>query len=314
MVAFAEDARTERLMRERCAHYINRLSVVRDTVVRFMARRPLWEALPSIADFSYHTPGFRVLMGAPRDAFFQPLEMPPAQLEAILAATVREWRKNMALKLYNMIESATKPSAVSSDAASTPTSVPVAAPTGIEPMEGEPGPSTPRTDVATTATASSTTAKCTCSPSTHSDVTPEQIAKRVCSALTWFRCTSPTCGALLDYPRVLAHSCAHAAPPVDMHPTTDAADLRNAYALVLEEVPWNLSGTAVVFDVQAAAAAEVVVRACGRDPKRTDGWEMEAGKARLVCGLCSKDGQACVMAWQRAVSTSVVRLAELALI
>lgn len=305
MVAFAEDARTERLMRERCAHYINRLSVVRDTVVRFLARRPLWEALPSIADFSYHTPGFRTLLGAPRDAFFQPLEMPPAQLEAILAATVREWRKNMALKLYDMIESATQPSAGSSDATST--SAPAATPTDTEPTKGEPGPSVPTNDNATTA-ASPATLQCTCTPQARASPTPEQIAKRVCSALTWFRCTSPTCGTLLDYPRVLAHSCAHAAPPVDMHPVTDAADLRNAYALVLEELPWNLSGSTVVFDVQAAAAAEVIVRACGRDPKRTDGWEMEAGKARFVCGLCSKDGQACVMAWQRAVSAFRCRL------
>ncbi|KAJ2990803.1 hypothetical protein NUW54_g8367 [Trametes sanguinea] len=59
MIAFAQTARAERLMRERCLHYINRLSVVRDTVVPWLAQRPLWEPLPSIADFSYYTPGFR---------------------------------------------------------------------------------------------------------------------------------------------------------------------------------------------------------------------------------------------------------------
>ncbi|CDO73568.1 hypothetical protein BN946_scf185014.g38 [Trametes cinnabarina] len=67
MVAFAQEARAERLMRERCLHYINRLCVVRDTVVPWLATRPLWESLPSVADFSYYTTGFSHILDRPSD-------------------------------------------------------------------------------------------------------------------------------------------------------------------------------------------------------------------------------------------------------
>ncbi|KAI8989719.1 hypothetical protein BD414DRAFT_459791 [Trametes punicea] len=270
MIAFAQEARTERLMRERCAHYINRLSVVRDTVVRWLVHRPLWEPLPSIADFSYYTPGFRHIMGTPSDTFYKALDMPAAQLNALLQSAVRAWRSTMARKLYDMIVAATEPSAATTAVAAATPSLwnpdPAAAPAG----EAEP--------------------------------TVNDIVSRVCSACTWFRCTNPGCNALLDYPRVLAHGCAHAAPALTLRPTTDREDLQNAYALVLDEQPWNFSRDKVVFDVQAAEAAAQVVRACGRDPACTDASAMRQDKTRLVCSLCSKGGMTCVMSWKRAVA------------
>ncbi|KAI0372952.1 hypothetical protein BV20DRAFT_963395 [Pilatotrama ljubarskyi] len=274
MIAFALEARTERLMRLRCAHYINRLALVRDTVVRFLVRRPLWESLPSVADFSFWTPDFRHMLDEPRDAFYGPLQLPQPVLDVLLAEVVREWRKTMQRRLYGMIVAATEPSASASASAS------------VNP-EGQ-GPSI----------AGTTTDAAAPRPEPSAD----QISARVCSARTWFRCTNPSCAALLEYPRVLSHRCAHAAPPVNLHPTTDAEDLRNAYALVLEELPWNFEENTVVYDVRAQEAAEKVVRACGRDPKRTDAWEMTGAKVRLACSLCSKNGQTCIMTWKRAVA------------
>ncbi|KAI9057952.1 hypothetical protein FKP32DRAFT_1597907 [Trametes sanguinea] len=258
MIAFAQTARAERLMRERCLHYINRLSVVRDTVVPWLAQRPLWEPLPSIADFSYYTPGFRHILGRPADVFYKTLDLPPAQVNAILQASARTWRADMARKLYDMVVAATAPAASTSDN------------TVDAPPPGDP--------------------------------TVDQLVSRVCSATTWFRCTDATCNALLDYPRVLAHGCAHTAAPVNLHPASDDDDLRNAYALVLESQPWNMAGDRIVFDTGAAEAAAHVVRVCGRDPEKTDGAQMKQNRTRLACSLCSKDGRTCVMAWKRAVA------------
>ncbi|KAI0362438.1 hypothetical protein OH77DRAFT_1416699 [Trametes cingulata] len=285
MIAFALEARTERLMRLRCAHYINRLALVRDIVVPFLVPRPMHASLPSVADFSYWTPDFRHMLGEPRDTFYGPLQLPEDELDELLRESVKEWRGAMARRLFGMIRDAERAAAPATTSAPASTSASVK----VEGQDSnEAGPSAGTSIVTPSAP--------------QPDPTPEQITARVCSACTWFRCTNTACGALLEYPRVLAHRCAHAPPPVNLHPTTDAEDLRNAYALVLEELPWNFAGDAVVYDLRAQAAAEKVVRACGRDPGRTHGWEMERTKARLVCSLCSVDGQACVMTWKRAVA------------
>ncbi|KAI0780640.1 hypothetical protein BD413DRAFT_600202 [Trametes elegans] len=285
MVAFAQEVRTERLMRERCMHYINRLCVVRDTVVRFLARRPLWESLPSVADFSWHSPGFRFLLNTPRDVFYKALYIPAAQLETVLMDEVRTWRATMAKKLYDLAIAAT----ASASAPALPST------TSGNQSEGT------STSTGTTDSTSGSTTN-VAAPSPPPEPTAEEIISRVCSARTWFRCTNAACGALLDYPRVLAHACAHAPRALDLHPASDAADLQNAYTLVLDETPWDFTGGRVAFDVHAQAAADAVVRACGRDPARTDAWEMGGRRWRLACSLCSRDGVTCVMAWARAVA------------
>ncbi|KAI0822848.1 hypothetical protein BC628DRAFT_1326507 [Trametes gibbosa] len=300
MLAFAREARTERLMYQRCVHYTDRLNFVRNTVAYFLAQRPLWDVFPSIADFSYYTTGFRAMLGTGPDVYFQPLNIPDDQLNVILMDAVSEWRLTMLKTLYNMAESSKEPyswtsaSSVSSASASASAST-SASTTGSASASSSMSTAESLTGYASAAPSSGNASAPVPTPSPH------QLCTRILSARTWFRCTAPTCGALLDYPRVLAHRCARAAPPADLHPQTERADLRNAFALELAELPWNFDGGAVVFDRDAERAAEAVMLACDRDPARMEELDMRRLKARLVCGACSKDGKACVMAWRRAV-------------
>ncbi|KAH9857187.1 hypothetical protein C2E23DRAFT_378040 [Lenzites betulinus] len=345
MLAFAEEARTERLMYQRCVHYTDRLNFVRNTVAYFLAQRPLWDVSPSVADFSYYTAGFRAMLDAVPTAHFQALDIPDDQLDTILRGAMDEWRVTMLMTLYNMVESAKQPSSgtpalsvssasisatapAAASASSASTSASASSSTSASTAASVPGPASTSSTVSAAGSSADSapaaaptapgltivkidvlTAKIAILQSTHPGTAsmpfpppnPAQFCERILSARAWFRCTSPECGALLAYPRVLAHRCARAAPPAELHPQTARADLRNAYALELAELPWNFDGGAVVYDLDAERAAEAVVRACGRDPAHTEERDMRKLKARLVCGTCSKGGQACVMGWRRAV-------------
>lgn len=103
MLAFAQTARSERLMRERAAEYINRLRVIQNTVSDYLSLHPLWENIPSIADFSRYTPVFRTLMDRERDVFFQEVDLPPDVVKVVLNDIVRQWRRDMQWRLYTMI-------------------------------------------------------------------------------------------------------------------------------------------------------------------------------------------------------------------
>ncbi|KAI0333537.1 hypothetical protein GY45DRAFT_1432269 [Cubamyces sp. BRFM 1775] len=280
MVAFAQESRVERLMRERCAHYVNRLSLLSDLAVRWLVRRPLWELLPTIADLSHYTSAFRHLMNFPRGVFFEAIDTTPARVDKAMNDAVSEWRALMMEKLYEMIIAATTPAPSSSDAPTATSSGGVTA------------------QISDVAGASTAPAPAALKP----EPTADEITTLSLSACTWFRCTNPRCNALLDALRTLAHGCAHAPPLLRMHPASDADDLHNAYVLVCDEHPWNLAGDKVVFDVDARDAAVKVVRACGGDPARMLTDDRALQKARLVCSLCSSDGQVCVMAWKHAVA------------
>ncbi|KAI0664676.1 hypothetical protein C8Q70DRAFT_938855 [Cubamyces menziesii] len=284
MVAFAEESRVERLMRERCAHYVNRLSLLSDLAVRWLVRRPLWELLPTIADLSHYTSAFLHMMNFPRGMFFEAIDTTPARVDKAMNDAVVEWKALMLEKLYDIIVAATTPVPSSSNA-----------PTNDSNSQASSS-SSKTAQLSNVAGPSNAPAVPIAGP------TVDEITTLTLSACTWFRCTNARCNALLTSTRTLSHACAHEAPPLRMHPESDADDLHNAYVLVCEEHPWNLSGDKVVFDVAAREAAMKVVRACGSDPARTPTCDRALNKARFVCSLCSVDGQVCVMAWKRAVA------------
>ncbi|KAI1794636.1 hypothetical protein LXA43DRAFT_995909 [Ganoderma leucocontextum] len=103
MLAFAQVARSERLMRERAAEYINRLRVIQHTVSDYLSLHPLWENIPSVADFSRYTPVFRSLMDRERDVFFKEVDLPAEVVKLALTDIVRRWRRDMQWRLYTMI-------------------------------------------------------------------------------------------------------------------------------------------------------------------------------------------------------------------
>ena len=135
------------------------------------------------------------------------------------------------------------------------------------------------------------------------DRSTESILMALLRATTWFRCM--VCDCLLDYPRVQAHRCLKTGPPINMDPKTDADDRANAYNIVLKEFPWNYSGDMIVYDMDARAAAQKVVRAYGLNPDGTEGFDMDLDSPRFACGECSKDGHVCVMPWRVAVRRCV---------
>ena len=103
MLAFAQTARSERLMRERAAEYINRLRVIKHTVSDYLSLHPLWENIPSVADFSRYTLVFQTLMDRERDVFFKEVDLPSEVVKLALNEIVRQWRRDMQWRLYTMI-------------------------------------------------------------------------------------------------------------------------------------------------------------------------------------------------------------------
>ena len=262
MLAFARAARSERIMRERAVEYINRLRVIKHTVSDYLSLHPLWENIPSVADFSRYTPVFRTLMDRERDVFFKEVDLPSEVVKLALNDVVRRWRRDMQWRLYTLIPDEACPE-------ETERLIKRAADT-----EGM-----------------------------LDDRSTESILMALLRATTWFRCM--VCDCLLDYPRVQAHRCLKTGPPINMDPKTDADDRANAYNIVLKEFPWNYSGDMIVYDMDARAAAQKVVRAYGLNPDGTEGFDMDLDSPRFACGECSKDGHVCVMPWRVAVRRCV---------
>ncbi|KAI0723984.1 hypothetical protein C8T65DRAFT_628118 [Cerioporus squamosus] len=276
MFAWAEEVRTHYLMQQRCQHYIDRLRIMSDELADIVESHPFPQIVPSVADLSWHIPFYRDLMEKDRDVAITPEDLVPENMGPFLEGLVILWRVDMARRLYPMI-----------------------------PVEARP----PLKDF-----------KCTCGhhessgtatsadgggEAGNSTNTGYDLAAILKASTTWFRCTVEGCRGLLDFPRILAHECAKRAPPLNLHPQNEDDDLRNAYNIALGEVPWNLAGDCVTYDMDAHRATEVVLRLTledgDKDPWKTEKWALDDLDKRYVCGECSTDGLLCVMPWRVAV-------------
>ncbi|EJF66113.1 hypothetical protein DICSQDRAFT_152111 [Dichomitus squalens LYAD-421 SS1] len=273
MVAFAESARADRLMRKHAEEYINRLELIRDAVSDYLSQYPLWENLPSVADFSWYTPFKDIIMNRERGVFFGKAALPPETLNPALDKFVRQWQLDMRRRLYEMIPVAARP---------------VEAERVIKRVKEE------------FVNNEGSSAETTEAAKDEKYKEQEQILIALSLATTWFRCGH--CACLLDYPRVQAHRCLKTGPAIKVDRKTDADDRANAYNIVLKEFPWNYTGDKVSYDEEARAAAEKVVRAYGRDPKKTEAFDIDIYSPRFACGECSRDGRVYVMPWRVAVA------------
>ena len=117
-------------------------------------------------------------------------------------------------------------------------------------------------------------------------------------ACVFFRCVS--CNEPVNFPRVLAHSCAREARLGFRNLAGEEAWLWKR----LDALPWNHDGARVEWDGQVARAAMAVIRACGCDPRIVDQGDMDEEAAWLACATC--EGQTGgkereVFGWRRAV-------------
>ncbi|KAI0723949.1 hypothetical protein C8T65DRAFT_599659 [Cerioporus squamosus] len=277
MLAWAEGARAELRLHRRCELYTTFLYLFREVLDEYYAQHHYPEVVPSVADFSWYTPTFREILDKERDEkerdeMFAALIMRDDFVETI-EAFVKDWRRDMARRLYDMIPPEVRP------------------PLSIRHKHQHDGRKHEVNEEGHAARQDD--------PS----LTDEQISRALNASVTWFRCTVNGC--LLDYPRVLAHECAKTGPPVNPDPKTDMDDLQNAYNIILKEFPWNFTGDKIVYDMDAHRAAEKVVRVTLTNtnavPNLTDKFWLDNLDGRYVCSECSKDGCLCVMPWRVAV-------------
>ncbi|KAI5834893.1 hypothetical protein K523DRAFT_368757 [Schizophyllum commune Tattone D] len=117
-------------------------------------------------------------------------------------------------------------------------------------------------------------------------------------ACVFFRCAG--CNEPVNFPRVLAHSCAREARLGFRNLAGEEAWLWKR----LDALPWNHDGARVEWDGQVARAAMSVIRACGCDPRIVDQGDMDEEAAWLACASC--EGQTGgkereVFGWRRAI-------------
>ncbi len=254
-------------------HY--RLRVLRDYLKDFYTLHHYPEVVPSVADFSWYTPTFRQIMGKGHDEVLNHWATHRDDFFKTVEVVVEIWRRIMARRLYGMIPPEVRPPLIKPHkhqhrGANNPEANEVAGKDDIGPAD-------------------------------------EHILRALHASVTWFRCTVNGC--LLDYPRVLAHECAKAGPPINLHPETEMDALQNAYNIMLNEFPWNFTGDKIVYDVNAHQAAEKIVRVTLTNtnavPDLTDKFWLDNLDERYVCGQCSKGGLLCVMPWRVAVSNLI---------
>ncbi|RDX56466.1 hypothetical protein OH76DRAFT_389306 [Lentinus brumalis] len=271
IIAWAEGGRAELRMHRHCQQYTNRLRVLRDYLKDFYTLHHYPEVVPSVADFSWYTPTFRQIMGKGHDEVLNHWATHRDDFFKTVEVVVEIWRRIMARRLYGMIPPEVRPPLIKPHkhqhrGANNPEANEVAGKDDIGPAD-------------------------------------EHILRALHASVTWFRCTVNGC--LLDYPRVLAHECAKAGPPINLHPETEMDALQNAYNIMLNEFPWNFTGDKIVYDVNAHQAAEKIVRVTLTNtnavPDLTDKFWLDNLDERYVCGQCSKGGLLCVMPWRVAV-------------
>ena len=280
MIEFAEEARTDARMRERCAHYMTRLNVIRVMIDDWIMQQPLWVNAPTVADLSWYSPALRAYLdGGPLIMWTQ------------LEDSAYRWTVDMVRKLMAMIP------------VEAYDNLPDAA-EGSATKKGKGRKKAKRTGKGKGKEKEKAVEVVPAHQATMADNQRflESAERTLRLPTSWFRCTVKGC--IIDYPRVLSHQCAKTGPPITMDPQTDADNLNNAYNIILEEFPWNYTGDKVVYDMDAHRAGDMVGRAAATKLKfeRITHMELNHANERFVCSLCSTDGMVCVMPWKIAVS------------
>ncbi|KAI0707647.1 hypothetical protein C8Q76DRAFT_745779 [Earliella scabrosa] len=269
MIEFAQRACTDMRMREHCARYLNRLTLIRDLTKDWILVQPMWVPTPSVADLSWYCPEYKTF-----------LENGGYLVSGELSVSAFQWTCAMVRKLGDLIP----------EEALRLASAGVEDNTAKGKGKAELGAPSQAQNVGQRATTT---------------LTPINNITILRTSHCWFRCTVNGC--LVDYPRVLSHHCLKTGPPLTMDPKSDMDDLQNAYNIVLEEFPWNFTGDKAVYDMDAHRATEKIKRAVltkVSDLTSPDLCPVTLNllNERFACGECSTDGLACVMPWKVAVA------------
>jgi hypothetical protein len=108
-----------------------------------------------------------------------------------------------------------------------------------------------------------------------------------------FRCS--TCGDVLWYPAVLAHTCLSAALPLR----------KGSLSIKYEEAVIQICAhnpSIDVLDPTAWSGITNLIQMCGLDPKVATCDQMDQVNARLTCNICNEHGRRKIMTWRTAVS------------
>ncbi|RPD66387.1 hypothetical protein L226DRAFT_530487 [Lentinus tigrinus ALCF2SS1-7] len=288
MLVWAEEVRTHHLMQQRCQHYINRLRSMSDQFDDIYDTHPFPQIVPSVADLSWHMSFFREVLEKDRSENVTLEDLLPENFSPYLEGLVMLWRVNMARRLYPLIPPEARPP-----------------PGQFKCSCGHHHDGKKQSEGEQSGSGSGSVADGHDSEQRDDDSTNTgyDLATILKASTTWFRCTVDGC--LLDFPRILSHECAKRPPPLNLHPETDEDDLRNAYNLALGEVPWNFTGDAINYDMDAHRATQKIIRLTvevdDKDPWKLEKRMLDELDKRYVCGDCSTDGVLCVMPWRVAV-------------
>ena len=127
------------------------------------------------------------------------------------------------------------------------------------------------------------------SPADATEPVPRSTLDRLFLATTWFCCPADESEAnTIDFPRVLWHTCFTQNTELDTDTDDFTTNLANALAQEFHLCRWNHGPHRVQWDAESSAAAEQVIRACGKDPMTTTMADMDALNPRLTCTACAK--------------------------
>ncbi|KAI5886550.1 uncharacterized protein SCHCODRAFT_02517496 [Schizophyllum commune H4-8] len=111
----------------------------------------------------------------------------------------------------------------------------------------------------------------------------------------------------MPYPRALVHHCLFASEQEDEEEDTTISLTTMLAACASSVTPFyhpDSAGDKVFFDEEASRHAEILIKACGLDPRKATFADMEALNVRVECVPCSKR-QRLGMGWRTALLHSL---------
>ncbi|KAL1718791.1 hypothetical protein EV715DRAFT_200334 [Schizophyllum commune] len=128
---------------------------------------------------------------------------------------------------------------------------------------------------------------------------------RLALATTYFKCFR--CKEPIPYVRIVIHHCFKelAAPSEDEDEDDTAITITSMLKAARTSVPLYRTTDKVFFDEEASRHAEVLIKACGKDPKRATFADMEELDARLECAACELGKRRQAMQWRSALLHSI---------
>ncbi|KAL1682644.1 hypothetical protein EV122DRAFT_203227 [Schizophyllum commune] len=128
---------------------------------------------------------------------------------------------------------------------------------------------------------------------------------RLALATTYFKCFR--CKEPMPYVRVVVHHCIRnlAASRDDEEEEATTITITSMLKVVEASVPLYQTTDKVFFDAEASQHAEMLIRACGKDAKKTTFADMEALDLRLECVACDPGKHRQAMQWRSALLHSI---------